>query len=178
MMYHLFPADAPYTGTVATTEWLTEDEQRAWRALQSMQLRLTAALSRQLVAESELSYQDYVVLVALTDRPDGRMRLFELARDLGWEKSRLSHHIARMTDRKLVAKEVCTTDRRGAHVVASPRGREAIRRAAPGHVAAVRRLFVDRLTDGQLEAIAESCEAVLAGLVGVADAEVARSAVD
>ena len=54
---------------MAQTEWLTEREERAWRALQFMQLRLEGALARQLAAESGLSYPDYLVLVALTDSP-------------------------------------------------------------------------------------------------------------
>ena len=69
-----------------------------------MQMRLEGELARQLAADSGLSYPDYLVLVALTDRPDGRMRLFELAGVLGWEKSRLSHHVARMATRGLVKK--------------------------------------------------------------------------
>jgi len=104
--------------------WLNEGEERAWRALQFMQMRLEGELARQLAADSGLSYPDYVVLVALTDRPDGRMRLFELAGVLGWEKSRLSHHVARMTDRGLVKKEKCDADRRGAYVVVTKRGRK------------------------------------------------------
>ena len=64
--------------------WLTAGEERAWRALQFMQMHLEGALARQLAEDSGLSYPDYVVLVALTDRPDGRMRLFELAEVLGW----------------------------------------------------------------------------------------------
>jgi DNA-binding MarR family transcriptional regulator len=150
-------------------QWLTEPEERAWRGLQSMQMRLEGALARQLAAESGLSYPDYVVLVALTDRPGGRMRLFELGGVLGWEKSRLSHHIGRMVDRGLVAKERCAADRRGAYVVVTGRGREAIETAAPGHVAAVRRLFIDRLTRSQLDAIAGAAEAVLAGFDQPAD---------
>ena len=144
--------------------WLEEREERAWRSLQFMQMRLTAELARQLARDSDLSYQDYVVLVALTDAPGGRLRLFELARDLGWEKSRLSHHIARMAERGLLAKEPCDDDRRGAFVVVTPSGRTAITAAAPGHVAAVRRLFVDRLTPRQLDSLRSAAEAVLAGL--------------
>src|ERR1700730_4860584 len=93
--------------------WLDEREERAWRALQFMQMRVEGELARQLAADSGLSYPDYVVLVALTDQPNGRMRLFELACDLGWEKSRVSHHIARMAQRGLVSKEKCDADRRG-----------------------------------------------------------------
>jgi len=142
--------------------WLNEKEERAWRALQFMQMRLEGELARQLASDSGLSYSDYVVLVALTDRPDGRMRLFELAEVLGWEKSRLSHHVARMEGRGLVNKEKCDADRRGAFVVVTKRGRKEIEAAAPGHVAAVRRLFVDQLTPDQLDAIGDAAEAVLA----------------
>ena len=143
--------------------WLSEREERAWRALQFMQMRLEGELARQLVVDSGLSYPDYLVLVALTDRPDGRMRLFELAGVLGWEKSRASHHVGRMVERGLVKKQKCASDRRGFYVVVTPRGRREIEAAAPGHVDEVRRLFVDRLTPEQLDALGDAAEAVLAG---------------
>jgi DNA-binding MarR family transcriptional regulator len=144
--------------------WLSAREERAWRALQFMQMRLDGRLARQLAADSDLSYPDYLVLVALTDRHDGRLRLFELAGVLGWEKSRLSHQVARMASRGLVNKERCGDDRRGAHVVVTARGRAELEAAAPGHVTAVRRLFVDLLTDEQLDTIADAAETVLATL--------------
>jgi len=149
---------------VAEHPWLDEREERAWRALQLMQMRLEGELARQLAADSGLSYPDYVVLVALTDTPDGRLRLFELAEVLGWERSRLSHHIARMAGRGLVGKEPCESDRRGAFVVLTAQGRREIEAAAPGHAAAVRRLFVDRLTATQLAAVGDAAETVLGAL--------------
>ena len=145
-------------------QWLDQREERAWRALQFMQMRLDGELARQLAADSGLSYPDYVVLVALTDRPDGRMRLFELGEVLGWEKSRVSHHVARMINRGLVAKKPCDADRRGAYVIATKRGRKEIAAAAPGHVAEVRRLFIDQLTPDQLDAISAAAESVLAAI--------------
>lgn len=151
-------------GAMEAVRWLTKREERAWRALQFMQMRLEANLARQLAADSGLSYPDYVVLVALTDEADGRLRLYELAHVLGWEKSRLSHHIARMVERGLVKKERCDADRRGAFVVVTKRGRRELEAAAPGHVAAVRRLFVDPLTPAQLDAIGKAAEAVLSAL--------------
>ncbi len=144
--------------------WLDEREERAWRALQFMQLRLSGRLAADVAATSELSYADYLVLVALSDRPDGRARLFELAEVLGWEKSRLSHHVARMSGRGLVRKERCGDDRRGAFVVATEAGRRAIEAAAPHHVAMVRRLFIDPLTPGELDAITSAAEKILAVL--------------
>jgi DNA-binding MarR family transcriptional regulator len=144
--------------------WLDEHEQRAWRALQFMQLRLAGRLAADVAATSDLSYADYLVLVALSDHPDGRARLFELSEALGWEKSRLSHQVTRMTGRGLLKKERCDGDRRGAFVVATETGRKAIEEAAPHHVAMVRRLFVDPLTPAELDAITSAAEKVLAVL--------------
>ena len=163
---------------MSEAQWLSDREERAWRALQFMQMRVEGALARQLAAESGLSYPDYLVLVALTDQPEGRMRLFELADVLGWEKSRASHHIGRMLERGLVKKQQCPSDRRGFFVAVTAHGRREIAAAAPGHVAAVRRGFVDRLTVDQLDAIGVAAEAVLAGFdesPGDADAVRARA---
>jgi DNA-binding MarR family transcriptional regulator len=146
---------------VAEPKWLDDREARAWRGLQEMQLRLTAELSRQVAADSKLSYSDYVVLVALTAEPEGRMRPFELGHMLGWEQSRVSHHIARMTERGLVTKQECPSDRRGAYVAVTDLGRAEIEAAAPGHVEAVRRLFIDHLDHYQLDVLGDIAQRVL-----------------
>jgi DNA-binding MarR family transcriptional regulator len=132
------------------SQWLTDDEQRAWRGLVQMTSRLDARLNRELQQSSGLSLADYDVLVLLTEAPDGRLRMFELVDDLQWEQSRLSHHIARMQRRGLVAREECTTDKRGAFVVLTAAGRDAIEKAAPGHVATVRHLVFDGLSNEQV----------------------------
>jgi DNA-binding MarR family transcriptional regulator len=144
--------------------WLDEEEARAWRSLQIMQARLTALLARDLSAHSELSYQDYVVLVALTDQPNGQMRMFQLSNALGWEKSRMSHQVSRMAERGLVEKSKCGSDRRGAYVSVTAAGRQEISAAAPSHLEAVRRLVIDRLTPSQLAGLADVAETVLAAV--------------
>jgi DNA-binding MarR family transcriptional regulator len=149
---------------VAETRWLTDAEQRAWRGYISMQARLTAQLGKQLQADSDLSHADFAVLVQLTDVPEERVRVFELAKALEWEKSRLSHHVARMQKRGLVAREECPSDARGAFIVLTPEGRTAIDNAAPTHVETVRRLVFDVLTSEQVEALAAISEQVLARL--------------
>jgi DNA-binding MarR family transcriptional regulator len=146
------------------SQWLTDDEQRAWRGLVQMNSRLDARLNRELQRTSGLSLADYDVLVLLTEAPDGRLRMFQLIEDLQWEQSRLSHHIARMQRRGLVAREECTTDRRGAFVVLTDAGRDAIERAAPGHVAAVRHLVFDGLSSQQLAMIESFVSRVLSRL--------------
>ena len=149
---------------MGTTRWLNEEELRAWQGLQLMQHRLDGELARQLATNSGLSYQDYTVLVGLTSSEGDSLRLYELGQFLGWEKSRLSHHITRMVNRGLVAKQRCDTDGRGWTVLITELGQQEIEAAAPGHAEAVRELFIDRLSPAQLESVATAAEIVLAGL--------------
>jgi len=137
------------------TNWLDAKEQRAWRGFIDTYTHLMAVLGKELAEESGMSEQDYAVLVALSEHPEGTMRAFELGRELAWEKSRLSHHVSRMVDRDLVKRQDCPTDKRGALVGITPKGRKAIKAAAPGHVSSVRRYFIDRLTSRELETLAK-----------------------
>ncbi|WP_431977640.1 MarR family winged helix-turn-helix transcriptional regulator [Micromonospora haikouensis] len=146
------------------TRWLDDDQQRAWRAYLRMQAELAARLGRQLQADSGLSFADYGVLVQLAEAPGGRLRPFELQRDLQWEQSRLSHHLGRMQRRGLVDREECPQDARGAFVVLTAAGRAAIEAAAPAHVDTVRRLVFDRLDPDEVRALERVATRVVDGL--------------
>ncbi|WP_370144931.1 MarR family winged helix-turn-helix transcriptional regulator [Streptacidiphilus sp. EB129] len=126
-----------------------------------MQAQLTAHLGRQLQAESDLSLADYEVLVHLTDVPEGRRRVMELARALNWEKSRLSHHLSRMAKRGLIAREECATDGRGSFIAITAAGRQSIEAAAPRHVETVRQLVFDALDGEQTATLAALSERIL-----------------
>ena len=143
------------------SRWLTEDEQRAWRGLLRMTAQLNARMNRQLQDEYGISLPDYDVLVVLSEAPQGRHRVFELADELAWEQSRVSHQLARMQRRGLVARQECPTDARGAFAVLTEAGRAAIERAAPAHVEMVRQLVFDGLSRDQLAALT----AVTAGVL-------------
>ncbi|MFC4059128.1 MarR family winged helix-turn-helix transcriptional regulator [Planomonospora corallina] len=149
--------------------WLDDDQQRAWRAYLRMQARLSAALNRRLQTSSGLSLADYDVLVHLTDAPDGRLRPYELQHALEWEQSRLSHHLSRMQRRGLVERRECADDGRGAFIVLTETGREAIATAAPGHVEAVRELFIDALGPDQVGALHHLATQVLVRIDAAAD---------
>ncbi len=144
--------------------WLTPEEQRAWRGFVRLHERLGGRLGRLLQSESNVSAADFAVLVHLTDSPDGRQRYQDLARALEWEKSRMSHHIARMAGRGMVVREECAEDGRGAYVVITDVGRAAIEAAAPRHVEAVRELFMDHVTPAELRVLAEISERVIGKL--------------
>src|SRR3954451_5984600 len=149
------------------TRWLSEPEQRAWRGLLQMTTRLEAQLNRDLQQASGLSLADYDVLVPLSEAPQGRLRVFELAATLGWERSRLSHHLTRMQRRGLITREDCDADRRGAFVVLTDAGRTAIHQAAPAHVDTVRRLVFDGLADKQVSSLQTFTGSVLRRLDAV-----------
>jgi DNA-binding MarR family transcriptional regulator len=127
--------------------WLSADEQRLWRRWLLLNSRLAATLQREMQDDAGLSNSDFEVLVNLTDNPQGRLRVTDLATQMLWERSRLSHHVTRMERRGMVQRVECAEDGRGAFVAITPEGRTAIEAAAPGHVEAVRRLVFDALRD-------------------------------
>src|SRR3954447_4418766 len=152
--------------TVSTApRWLDAGEQAAWRAYLNMNALLTARLNKEMQDESGISISDFSVLVALSEHPEGRMRVLELARALGWEKSRLSHQLTRMQQRGLVERSNCSEDRRGAFVVLTDQGRGAVEAAAPRHVESVRRYLFDELSAEQVEALGAIAGAVVDRLV-------------
>ncbi|RAS57144.1 MarR family transcriptional regulator [Lentzea atacamensis] len=138
-----------------TTEWLSPAEQHAWRGFVRLHQKLSARLNRDLQAQSKLSGADYEILVALTDVPAGRMRPQDLAQEIDWEQSRLSHQIVRMAKRGLVTREECAEDGRGTLVAVTPAGRQVVEAAAPKHVATVRRLVIDALGPDELATLAK-----------------------
>src|SRR3954453_10121328 len=172
MTCQLFRYDVAMT-TPATAEprWLEAREQHAWRAYLEMTAKLTAQLNREMQQQCGISIADYSVLVELSEHVDTRMRVLELARALGWEKSRLSHQLSRMQQRGLIERSNCSEDRRGAWIVLTDRGRETIVAAAPRHVESVRHYVFDQLDSDAVEALDRICRTV----VDVLDAACAGS---
>jgi len=150
------------------SRWLTEEEQRAWRGLLRMTTQLNARMNRQLLQDYGISLADYEVLVALSEAPAGRLRVFEIADALAWEQSRVSHQLARMQRRDLITREDCASDARGAFAVLTEAGRAAIERAAPAHVETVRQLVFDGLTQDQLTTLTQVTSRVLDRLAATA----------
>ena len=123
--------------------WLDGDQSRAWLAWIRLQLRLRYEMNRQLQADHQLSLSDWDVMTALSSR-GGPTEISVLANQIGWERSRLSHHLNRMASRGVVTRDA---------------------EAAPGHVALVRRLFFEGLTDSDLAPLAGLLERIYAHLL-------------
>lgn len=127
--------------------WLTDDQQRTWRNYLVLTSRLQTAMNRQLQARCGLSLADYEVLVALAEH--GPLRVLELAAELDWEQSRLSHQLSRMRTRDLLERRGSEQDGRGATVEITDAGRDALVTAAPHHVELVRSVLFDGMTQAQ-----------------------------
>jgi DNA-binding MarR family transcriptional regulator len=146
--------------------WLSTHEEHVWRGWLRLNAELSATLQRELQDDAGLSMPDFGVLVHLTDSPDGRVRVTDLARLLLWERSRVSHHVTRMERRGLVTREECVEDGRGAFIAVTPAGRTAIQQAAPGHVRAVRRLVFDALSTDEVDQLGAAVDKILTRLDG------------
>jgi DNA-binding MarR family transcriptional regulator len=140
--------------------WLNEQEGRAWLAFLNAAGLLNRRLDQQLERDAGLSHLQYEILVRLAAAPDGELRMSELAAALLNSKSKLTYQIDRLEQAGLVRRRSCATDMRAVYAVLTDAGREMLERAAPGHVAAVRDLFIDVLTPEQLTAIADGLDNV------------------
>jgi DNA-binding MarR family transcriptional regulator len=145
---------------VEPTRWLTPSEDRAWRAWLAMTERLRAQIARDLLVDSGLSDADYMVLVHLSEAEGRRIRMNDLAARLNWSKSRLSHQLSRMQARGLVQRQECPSDARGTFAVLGACGLAEIERAAPKHLASVRRHLIDVLDAEQLSQLTVIAELV------------------
>ncbi|MDO5626989.1 MAG: MarR family transcriptional regulator [Mobilicoccus sp.] len=132
--------------------WLNARSQEVWRRWLHVTSTLPAVIGSQLSADSQLSVADFSVLVQLSEHPDERCRIAELADALAWERSRLSHQLTRMQKRGLITREECLDDGRGSFAVLTAEGRDRIEQAAPGHARLVREIFFDDLSEEDLDA--------------------------
>jgi len=142
------------------TKWLSEDQQRAWRAWIAASNTLNHQLSADLQAQHDLTLADYEILVQLSEHPDQRMRMSDLADATLASRSRLSHQVDRLVKRGLVERQDCEIDKRGSFAVLTDRGWKATVAAAPDHVASVRTYLVDVLSPQQFEALGQACQKI------------------
>jgi hypothetical protein len=142
-----------------TSRWLSASEMKAWRRYIIASRRLLEALDFDL-GHHELSMADYEVLAQLSDAPDRKMRMSELADVAMLSRSRLSHRIKVMEKAGWVKREPCPIDKRGYFAVMTAKGWKAIVAAAPDHVESVRSRFIDHLTKEDQRVLSEIFERI------------------
>ena len=145
--------------TPPTPRWLNPAEMKAWRRYIVSSRRLLEALDLDL-ADHDLSMSDYEILAQLSDAPERRMRMSELADIAMLSRSRLSPRMKVMEKEGWVKREACPVDKRGYFAVMTPKGWKAIVAAAPDHVESVRTRFIDHLSKADQVALAQIFEKV------------------
>jgi DNA-binding MarR family transcriptional regulator len=143
-------------------DWLSDEQQAAWRPLVALLLRLPAALDAELQRDAGINHFDYLVLAGLSEAPGRTLRMSELAAMANSSLSRLSHVVTRLEARGWVRREPCPGDGRFINAVLTEDGWQKVLATAPGHVAAVRELLVDTLTPDEFAQLGAISAKVLA----------------
>jgi DNA-binding MarR family transcriptional regulator len=131
---------------VDEVRWLSAGEQCDWRAFLDASRQLLAELDRQLQRDAGISMADYELLVRLSEAPEHRLRMAELAEVTLFSRSRLSHAVSRLELAGWVVRTACVEDGRGLFAQLTEDGQAKLAEAAPGHVAAVRASLLDVLS--------------------------------
>jgi len=146
-----------------TTPWLNDDEMRAWRSYAETAIDLQNAIERDL-APHGLTFGDYQVLVFLSEAPEHRMRMRELADVLQLSPSGLTRRLDGLVKSRHVRREPAPDDGRSMMAVLTESGYTLLADTAPHHVVSVRRRILDHLSAEQIDALGDIFEAIAAGL--------------
>ena len=141
------------------TRWLDSEQQVAWRAYLLGTARLMAKLDDDL-RQFGLGINDYEILVRLSEVPDQRLRMAELADRLHQSRSRLTHTVGRLETAELVRRTSCKSDKRGVWAELTDAGMSLLEQAAPYHVEGVRENLVDVASPEDFAAVGRVFDAV------------------
>lgn len=142
-------------GSAQGPHWLDEEQYGYWRSFVDGTARLNQLLAQDLEKRCGLSLSEYAVLVRLSEAPDHTIRMSELAADLSHSRSRMTHTVRRMEMQELVKRVSCSNDGRGVNCAMTEKGHAALVAAAPQHVEAVRRFFIDIVTPAELATVGD-----------------------
>ena len=132
---------------------MTSHELATWMELRRLLLLLPAALDSDTQRRAGVTFFEYQIMATLSES-DGRVRrMSELADLTSSSLSRLSHAVARLETKGLVARRRCEGVGRSSVAVLTTKGMRKLASAAPDHVESVRALVIDALTKEQLGAL-------------------------
>ena len=149
--------------------WLSDAEQRVWRAFLQLTDGLNDLLDRQMQADAGMPHAYYLILAMLSEAPDRSLRMAQLAAAAWASPSRVSHAVDRLEALGWVVRRPDERDRRGQVASLTDDGFARLESAAPGHARTVRSVLFDALTPTQLATFGEVCDLALGRLGGAAD---------
>ena len=103
---------------------------------------ITSVVNRELEATAGMPITWFELLIRLSRSPEQRLRMSELAGQVGLSHSGLTRLVDRVIEAGLVQREACPDDRRGAFAVLTPAGGRALDSALGGHLESLDRHLV------------------------------------
>ena len=140
------------------TRPLDTEEMAAWHAFIRAHARVVRLLEAELEAEQGLSLPAYEVLAHLSEAPEHRLRMSDLAAHSVLTPSGLTRVVDRLVREGYVERARCEGDARVVYAVVTDAGIARVEQAYPTHLSGVRRHLVDRLNGAQLAAIRDALE--------------------
>lgn len=128
----------------------------AWHALIRAHSRIVRTLEAELDAEQGLSLPAYEVLAHLSDAPNRRLRMSELANCAVLTPSGLTRLVDKLAADGLVERARCGQDARVVYAVLTDAGAKRLRAAYPTHLRGVREHYIDQLDPAELAAVSEA----------------------
>jgi len=139
---------------------LTESQMRAWRAFLGASTLVSARLNHELDEVAAISMYEYEILVRLFESEAGRVRMSQLADQVSYSRSRLTHTVGRLERAGYVLRSSCPNDRRGVYAHLTQAGYEFLAKTAPIHLDGVRRHLINRFTPSELATLTELLEKI------------------
>lgn len=139
---------------------LSEAQMRAWRAFLGASTLVSARLNHELDEAAAISMYEYEILVRLFESEAGRVRMSQLADQVSYSRSRLTHTVGRLERAGYVLRSSCPNDRRGVYAHLTKAGYEFLAQTAPIHLDGVRRHLIDRFTPSELATLTELLEKI------------------
>ena len=146
-------ADGVQPALPVAPRWLDADEKAAWTGFVALMLLLPGRLEAPLQQAHGLALFEYLVLSALSEAPERRLRMSELAGLANGSRSRLSNVVKRLEQRGLLWRAPDPADGRYTAAGLTDSGCDLVARAAPVHLESVRRLVLDPLTGSDQAAL-------------------------
>jgi DNA-binding MarR family transcriptional regulator len=145
-----------------TAEAARSPHDDAWRALCRTHAAVTQRLQDALASSDFPPLPWYEVLAVLSDAPDRRMKMGDLAEALIITRGGLTKLVDRLIKAGLLERTFCETDRRVSYATLLPAGSEMLEEMRPIVIAELRFSFAERLTEAEADELRESLERVSA----------------
>lgn len=137
---------------------LNADEKEAWTGLISLMLLLPGRLEAPLQRVGGLSLFEYMVLSQMSDAPERRLRMSELAFLASGSLSRLSNVVKRFEKKGWVERYPDPSDGRYTIAALTEEGYAVVVETAPAHVESVRQYVFDKLDAADRRALSRIAE--------------------